>query len=71
MSGKKTEGKRIIISLEEFIELSEGNSIELYCVNCESNTEHRPIIQIGKGKTIDMGTTLEGQSIEIGDVKDA
>jgi len=63
--------KTIIISGVELIELSEGDGIELYCEVCKSNTIHKPIVQMGRGRMIDMGYTEEGDKIEVEDVEDA
>jgi len=66
--------KRINLTSRELVELSDGDGIERYCDNCKSNTNHTPIVQIGRGTLTNFGTErINGVEfdIEIPDIEDA
>lgn len=45
------EKRTVAISVLEFLDLSAGENIEIYCEICKTKMPHKPIEQVGEGKT--------------------
>lgn len=49
----RTEVRTVAISVLEFLDLCAWENIGIYCEICKKNMPHKPIEQIGEGKTIE------------------